>query len=739
MTRHIPWILIAIIGAAALSVVAVSRGEAVNALWIVIAAVSSFLVAYRYYALYIARAVMRLDPSRPTPAIRRADGLDYVATDRVVLFGHHFAAIAGAGPLVGPVLAAQMGYLPGTIWIIAGVVLAGAVQDFMILFISMRRDGKSLGELIRMEMGQVAGTIALFGAFMIMVIILAVLALIVVKALAESPWGMFTVAATVPLAMLMGAYTRWIRPGRIGEVSLLGLVGLLAAIVYGQSVALSPVWGPIFTFTPVQLCWILIGYGAVASVLPVWLLLAPRDYLSTFLKIGAIAALAIGIVIMAPPLKMHAVTQFVNGNGPVWSGGLFPFLFITIACGAVSGFHALIASGTTPKLIASEADAPIIGYGAMLMEAFVAIMALVGASILDPGVYFTMNSPAAVIGTDASSAAAAVTAMGFPITPELIAQTAKDVGEHTIISRAGGAPTLAVAMAEIFSHVVGGPAMKAFWYHFAILFEALFILTAVDAGTRAGRFMLQDLIALAVPAFKETKSIGPSLVATGLTVAAWGFFLYQGVTDPLGGVNTLWRHFQPDAGGDRAHAGHGGVVPHEAGPLCLGDDDRDDMAAGLHPVGGPLKARVQRCESRLPCPCRQVQRGSGGRHGPRPGQVDGGNAADHLQRPGGRGVSRDLPSGRPLAALLHDPHLPRRAADERTDGTRDSGAGARGMSGLLDRIRRTARMMVGVPDYDSYARHMLTHHPDQPVMTHAQFFRERQEARYGGKNGGKCC
>jgi Carbon starvation protein, predicted membrane protein len=543
VTRHIPWILIAIVGAVALSVVAVSRGEAVNALWIVVAAVSSFLVAYRYYALYIARHVMRLDPSRPTPAIRRADGLDYVATDRTVLFGHHFAAIAGAGPLVGPVLAAQMGYLPGTLWIIAGVVLAGAVQDFMILFISMRRDGKSLGELIRMEMGQVAGTIALFGAFMIMVIILAVLALIVVKALAESPWGMFTVAATVPLAMAMGVYTRWIRPGRIGEVSLLGLVGLLAAIVYGQSVAASPLWGPIFTFTPLTLCWILIGYGAVASVLPVWLLLAPRDYLSTFLKIGAIAALAIGIVIMAPPLKMHAVTQFVNGNGPVWAGGLFPFLFITIACGAVSGFHALIASGTTPKLIASEAHAPIIGYGAMLMEAFVAIMALVGASILDPGIYFTMNSPAAVIGKDAVSAASAVSAMGFPISPDLILQTAKDVGEHSIISRAGGAPTLAVAMAEIFSHVVGGPAMKAFWYHFAILFEALFILTAVDAGTRAGRFMLQDLIALAVPGFKDSKSVAPGIVATALTVAAWGFFLYQGVTDPLGGVNTLWPVF----------------------------------------------------------------------------------------------------------------------------------------------------------------------------------------------------
>ncbi len=543
MTRHIPWIVTAIIGVVALTVVAISRGESVNALWIVVAAVSCFLVAYRYYALFIARHVMGLDPARPTPAVRRADGLDYVATDRSVLFGHHFAAIAGAGPLVGPVLAAQMGYLPGTLWIIFGVVLAGAVQDFMVLFISMRRDGKSLGELIRVEMGQVAGTIALFGALMIMVIILAVLALIVVKALAESPWGMFTVAATVPLAMAMGAYTRWIRPGRIGEVSVLGLIGLIAAIVYGQAVAQSPIWGPAFTFTPVQLCWILIGYGAVASVLPVWLLLAPRDYLSTFLKIGAIAALAIGIVIMAPPLQMPALTRFVSGDGPVWAGGLFPFLFITIACGAVSGFHALISSGTTPKLIASEAHAPLIGYGAMLMEAFVAIMALVGASILDPGIYFTMNSPTALIGTDAASASAAVTAMGFPISADSIAQTARDVGEHTIISRAGGAPTLAVAMAEIFSHVVGGPAMKAFWYHFAILFEALFILTAVDAGTRAGRFMLQDLIALVVPAFKQSESHMPGIIATALCVAAWGFFLYQGVTDPLGGVNTLWPVF----------------------------------------------------------------------------------------------------------------------------------------------------------------------------------------------------
>ncbi len=543
LREKIGWGAMSLLGACALAVVAFQRGEHVNALWIVAASVSVNLIAYRFYARYIARNVMQLDATRPTPAIRRADGLDYVATDRNVLFGHHFAAIAGAGPLVGPVLAAQMGYLPGTLWILAGVVLAGAVQDFMILFISMRRDGRSLGELIRMEMGAVAGTIALIGAFAIMVIILAVLALIVVRALAGSPWGLFTVAATIPLAFAMGVYTRWIRPGRIGEVSILGVIGLLLAIVYGGQVAESAFWGPVFTLTPVQLCILMVGYGAVASVLPVWLLLAPRDYLSTFLKIGAIVALAIGIAVVAPPLRMPALTKFIDGSGPVWSGGLFPFLFITIACGAVSGFHALIASGTTPKLIASEGDAPFIGYGAMLMESFVAIMALVGATILDPGIYFAMNSPAAVLGTDAASAAAAVTNMGFAITPEALAQAARDVGETTIISRTGGAPTLAVAMAEIFSNLIGGQAMKAFWYHFAILFEALFILTAVDAGTRAGRFMLQDLIGLVVPSFRNASAIGPGIVATALCVTAWGFFLYQGVTDPLGGVNTLWPLF----------------------------------------------------------------------------------------------------------------------------------------------------------------------------------------------------
>lgn len=543
LKQHGPWAILAVLGALSLAVLAAGNGEPVNALWIVAAAVSIHLIAFRYYSRYLAGRVFGLNRNRETPAHRRNDGLDYVPTNRYVLFGHHFAAIAGAGPLVGPVLAAQMGYLPGMLWILFGVVLAGAVQDFIILFISMRRDGRSLGELIRMELGATAGVIALFGAFMIMVIILAVLALIVVRALAESPWGLFTVAATMPLAVVMGIYGRFIRPGRIGEMSAIGLVGLVLAIVYGQSVAASPVWGPIFTLTPVQLCWILIAYGGIASILPVWLLLAPRDYLSTFLKIGAILALAIGILIMQPTLQMPAVSRFVDGSGPVWSGSLFPFLFITIACGAVSGFHALIASGTTPKLIDNEMDAPFIGYGAMLMESFVAIIALIGASIIDPGVYFTMNSPAAVIGTTAESAAAAVTNLGFPIDSATITRTAQEVGELTIISRTGGAPTLAVAMAEIFSHMIGGAAMKAFWYHFAILFEALFILTAVDAGTRAGRFMLQDLIGLAVPSFRDTATLAPGLIATALCVAAWGFFLYQGVTDPLGGVNTLWPLF----------------------------------------------------------------------------------------------------------------------------------------------------------------------------------------------------
>ncbi|ALU89037.1 carbon starvation A transmembrane protein [Herbaspirillum rubrisubalbicans M1] len=518
------------------------RGESINAVWLVVASVYVYLIAYRFYSKFIAQRVLGLDGQRMTPAYKFNDGLDYVPTNKYVLFGHHFAAIAGAGPLVGPVLAAQMGYLPGMLWILAGVVFAGAVQDFMVLFISTRRDGRSLGDLIKSELGQVPGVIALFGAFMIMVIILAVLALIVVKALAESPWGTFTVAATIPIALFMGVYSRYLRPGRIGEVSWIGFVLLMLAIVGGQYVQEHAVLGQLFSFNGKQLTWMLIGYGFVASVLPVWLLLAPRDYLSTFLKIGTIAALALGIIFIAPHLKMHAVTRFIDGSGPVWSGSLFPFLFITIACGAVSGFHALISSGTTPKLLENEQHARFIGYGAMLMESFVAIMALIAASCIEPGIYFAMNSPAALIGTTPENVAQVISQWGFHITPEMLTHTAQAVGEHTIISRAGGAPTLAVGMAQILSGVTG-EAMMAFWYHFAILFEALFILTAVDAGTRAGRFMLQDLLGAFIPPMKRTDSWAASLTATGLCVAGWGYFLYQGVVDPLGGINTLWPLF----------------------------------------------------------------------------------------------------------------------------------------------------------------------------------------------------
>ncbi|WLH78618.1 MULTISPECIES: carbon starvation CstA family protein [unclassified Pseudomonas] len=543
LLRHLPWLVLAIVGACALGVVALRRGEAINALWIVVAAVAIYLVAYRYYSLFIANNVMQLDPRRATPAVINNDGLDYVPTNKHILFGHHFAAIAGAGPLVGPVLAAQMGYLPGTLWLIAGVVLAGAVQDFMVLFLSTRRNGRSLGDMVREEMGRIPGTIALFGCFLIMIIILAVLALIVVKALAESPWGIFTVMATIPIAMFMGVYMRYIRPGRIGEISIIGVLLLLGSIWLGGQIAADPVWAKAFTFTGIQITWMLIGYGFVAAVLPVWLILAPRDYLSTFLKIGTIIALAIGILVTMPELKMPALTQFIDGTGPVWKGGLFPFLFITIACGAVSGFHALISSGTTPKLLDNETNARYIGYGGMLMESFVAIMAMVAASVIEPGVYFAMNSPAAVVGADVVAVAQTVSSWGFAITPEALQAVAHDIGETTILARAGGAPTLAVGIAQILHSVLPGENTMAFWYHFAILFEALFILTAVDAGTRAGRFMLQDLLGSFVPSLKRTESWTANLIATAGCVAMWGYLLYQGVIDPLGGINTLWPLF----------------------------------------------------------------------------------------------------------------------------------------------------------------------------------------------------
>ena len=536
------WGIVVLVGLAAFTTLAMSRGEQVSAVWMVVAAISVYCIAYRFYSLFIANQVMELDPNRLTPAERHNDGLDYVPTHKGVLFGHHFAAIAGAGPLVGPVLAAQMGYLPGTLWIIFGVVFAGAVQDMMVLFISMRRDGRSLGDIVKQELGTTAGIIASVGILMIMVIIMAVLALIVVKALTHSPWGTFTIAATMPIALFMGIYTRYIRPGKIGEISIVGFILLMLAIVYGENVANSS-YAHWFDLTGVQLTWAIMIYGFVAAVLPVWLLLTPRDYLSTFLKIGTIIGLAIGIIVVSPALEMPAVTKFIDGTGPVFSGSLFPFLFITIACGAVSGFHALISSGTTPKMIENETHVRMIGYGGMLMESFVAIMALAAASVLDPGIYFAMNSPTALIGTDAVQAAQVVTQMGFPIDAATLLHTADAVGENTILSRAGGAPTLAVGMAHIMSQLIPGEAMMAFWYHFALLFEALFILTAVDAGTRVARFMIQDLGGIFIKPFGNTDSLPANLIATFMAVALWGYFLYTGVTDPLGGINSLWPLF----------------------------------------------------------------------------------------------------------------------------------------------------------------------------------------------------
>jgi len=537
------WLLVALAGACAFAMLALNRGEPVNALWLVVAAVACYSIAYRFYSLFIARRIFELDDRRLTPAERNNDGLDYVPTNKWVLFGHHFAAIAGAGPLVGPVLAAQMGFLPGTLWILIGVMMAGAVQDFLILFISTRRDGRSLGEMAKQELGAFAGVITMLGALGVMIIILSALALVVVKALTNSPWGLFTLAATLPIALFMGVYMRFLRPGHIAEVSLIGFVLMMAAIIYGGDIALHPYWGPFFTLKGTTLTLVLVIYGFVASVLPVWLLLAPRDYLSTFLKIGVIVGLAIGIVFAMPEMKMPAVTQFIDGSGPVFSGGLFPFLFITIACGAISGFHALVSSGTTPKLIERESHIRMIGYGAMLMESFVAIMALICASVIDPGVYFAMNAPAALIGTTVESASQAINGWGFVVTPEMLSAIARDVGETSVLSRAGGAPTFAVGMAHIITDVFNSRAMMAFWYHFAILFEALFILTAVDAGTRACRFMVQDLAGTMVPALANNRSWAGNIIGTAVAVSGWGFFVYQGVIDPLGGINTLWPLF----------------------------------------------------------------------------------------------------------------------------------------------------------------------------------------------------
>ena len=537
------WVVVAGAGAAGFAHLALSRGETVNAAWLLTAALCSYAVAYRFYSKVIAARVFALDPARVTPAHRLADGRDFVPTNRWIVFGHHFAAIAGPGPLVGPTLAAQFGFLPGALWIIIGVVLGGAVQDFVILCASLRRDGKSLGEMAAEEIGPVAGTVALVAILGIMVILISVLGLVVVNALKASPWGVVTIGLTIPIALIMGVYLRYVRPHQVLEASAIGLILLVVALFAGRWAAEHPPVAALFTLSATTLAVAVMLYGFVASVTPVWLLLAPRDYLSAFVKIGTVLALAAGIGLTLPPLRMPALTTFVNGTGPIFAGKLFPFAFITIACGAVSGFHALIASGTTPKLLSSEGDARMVGYGGMLMESFVAIMALIAASLLSPGVYFAINAPPSAIGKTVESAARAVAGWGFTLSPAELTTLAHQVGEQTLLSRTGGAPSLAVGMAQLFSHVLGGSTAMALWYHFAIMFEALFILTTLDAGTRVGRFLLQDL-GKRVWAPLGRVSWYPAVVLTSAVfVAMWGYFLYWGVQDPLGGVNSLWPLF----------------------------------------------------------------------------------------------------------------------------------------------------------------------------------------------------
>ena len=537
------WTLVSLLGAGAFAWLALSRGETISAAWLLVAALCTYAVAYRFYSRIIAVKVFALDARRPTPSRRLEDGCDYVPTNRWIVFGHHFAAIAGPGPLVGPTLAAQFGFLPGALWIIVGVALGGAVQDFVILASSVRRNGKSLGQMAKDEIGPVAGFTALVAVLGIMIVLISVLALVVVNALRASPWGTVTIGLTIPIAMLLGIYLRWIRPGKVLEASALGLVMLVLSVYAGQWVAARPALAATFTLEGTTLAWWIMVYGFAASVLPIWLLLAPRDYLSAFVKIGVVIALAAGILISLPPLQMPALTQFVDGTGPIFAGKVFPFAFITIACGAISGFHALVASGTTPKMLENETDARAIGYGAMLIESLVAVMALIAACVLTPGLYFAINAPVAALGTTAQSAASAIAQWGFTVTPAEIHAIAAQVGEETMLSRTGGAPSLAVGMANIFSQVLGGSGAMAVWYHFAIMFEALFILTTLDAGTRVGRFMLQDLGRHVWEPFGRVSWYPAIVLSSAIFVAMWGHFLYQGVTDPLGGINSLWPLF----------------------------------------------------------------------------------------------------------------------------------------------------------------------------------------------------
>jgi len=537
------WIAVSLLGAMALATIALHRGEQINAMWLVVAAVASYAVGYRFYSKFISAKLLALDPLRATPAERLDNGRDFVPTNKWVVFGHHFAAIAGPGPLVGPVLAAQFGYLPGTLWIIAGAVLGGCVQDFVILLFSVRRDGKSLTEMAKSEIGRLGGFVAYVAVISIVIILLGAVALIVVNALKSSPWGAFTIAMTMPIAVLMGLYLRRIRPGKVLETSLIGFVLVLAAIFGGQWVSQTPSWAAVFTLTAPTLAVLIILYGFAASALPVWLLLAPRDYLSTFVKLGTISLLAIGIVALRPSLHMPPLTRFADGSGPVFAGKIFPFAFITIACGAVSGFHSLIASGTTPKLIRRETETRMVGYGGMIAESMVAVMAMIAASVLQPGVYFAVNSPAGIVGQAPEAAVSTISAWGFPVTAAQMASLAHAVGEQTLFNRTGGAPAFAVGMASIFSNTLGGEAVMALWYHFAIMFEALFILTIIDAGTRVGRFMLQDALGHIWKPFGRTSWYPSILFTSGLIVAMWGYFLWQGIKDPLGGINSLWPLF----------------------------------------------------------------------------------------------------------------------------------------------------------------------------------------------------